>query len=125
MTNTGFTDEQKAGIHMRDGGRCVLCGAKSTEANHRLNRGIGGRPSLNTTANGCALCTTCNRGIEADPLYAEFARYRGVKLREGDDPEGTPYWSPFFRLWIQPVAEHAELLVLEPAIDFEEWRAAA
>lgn len=100
MTPTGFTSAQKAVILWRDGGLCCMCGGWADEANHRLNRGMGGRLSLNHYANGCAICHDCNGRIESDPEYAELARQRGVKLREGDDPRLIGWLSPFYRMTV-------------------------
>lgn len=122
--STGFSAEQKAGILMRDGERCCMCGGKATEANHRANRGAGGRQSKNTTANGCAIDWICNGAIEADALYGAYARYLGVKLSDHEDPETTPYWSPFWRLWVQPHGDEATLLTLDPPLSFDDWRVA-
>ena len=108
MSATGFTREQVAYILLRDGERCCLCGARATVANHRMNRGAGGRESLNRIDNGCALCWTCNDLIERDWLAAEEARRLGIKLRDGD-PFTTPLWSPFYQLWIILHPMHTDL----------------
>lgn len=101
---TGFSREQKRIIIWRDGGKCTMCGAPADEANHRLNRGMGGRPSLNILENGCAICHACNGRIESDAEYAERARRRGVKLTDGQDPRAESWLSPFYGIpvWSLP-----------------------
>lgn len=84
---------------IRDGGICCMCSAKADEINHRLNRGAGGRKSLNRLDNACALCRYHNRVIESDSVEGRNARDLGVKLREGDSYQ-TPLWSPFFQRWL-------------------------
>lgn len=99
---SGFTPDQKRIIIWRDGELCCMCGHRAEEANHRINRGMGGRPSLNVLSNGCALCHECNGRIESDAEYAAIARQRGVKLDDGADPRAVPYLSPFYRLPVYP-----------------------
>ncbi|MGE0141322.1 MAG: hypothetical protein AB7R77_26295 [Ilumatobacteraceae bacterium] len=112
---SGFTTAQIAGIQQREGNICAMSGAliagrrlprhPSETANHRLNRGIGGDPSLNGTDNGCAICHTCNGLIESDPDYAAAARHRGVKLVSGERPELVAMWCVFFTQWVQLVGD--------------------
>lgn len=111
----GFTTEQRAVIIWRDGGRCCMCGGVATEANHRINRGMGGRRSLNVYANGCALCHDCNRRIEADADYRAIAIERGVKLLDGQDPAAEPWLSPFYRMhvWSLP---NGDLTFVAPGV---------
>jgi len=99
-----FTAEQKRIIIWRDGGMCCMCGATATDANHRLNRGMGGRPSLDIIENGCAICFVCNSLIESDAEERARAIKLGVKLEEGDDPREKSWLSPFYgvRVWSYP-----------------------
>jgi hypothetical protein len=99
MGRTGFTPEQVALILLRDGGICAVCGRKADTANHRKNRGAGGRPSLNTLDNGCAICHYCNDLIEQDSVAAADARALGAKLSDSE-PLTTPLWSRFYVQWI-------------------------
>lgn len=108
----GFDLVMKATILWRDGELCAMCGKRATEANHRLNRGAGGRPSLNTFGNACALCSWCNLLIERDAFAAQQARELGVKLRELPPelaPELVAYRSPFYRLWVWPIFPNGDL----------------
>lgn len=95
---TGFTPEQTAAILWRDGDKCAMCGHRARTANHRANRGAGGHRGSNRLANGCAICHDCNGLIESDPVLAERARDRGVKLSRYDDPEAVPYLHPIYQV---------------------------
>lgn len=111
---TGFTPEQRAALISRDGGRCALehlgtCTGPLT-AQHRKNRGMGGRRSLNRLANGATLCWAHNTRAEADADVAREAIARGVKLYDTDDPDEVAQWSPFFGQMVQPHDERLELL---------------
>jgi hypothetical protein len=111
-TPTGFSPETKTGINTRDGERCTLNGPgckirADDHPNHRLNRGSGGTsdPITNSTANGCAICSTCNWRIEVNADIAEHARALGIKLEHGADPTAVPLWSPFYGQWIRLLVE--------------------
>lgn len=99
-----FTPDQVAGIIMREGGICAMygvnpnCRRQATTANHRLNRSTGG---TNSTDNGCAICWQCNGDIESVAEIAEIARFRGVKLRGGDNPRTVALWCAFYGQWVQ------------------------
>lgn len=99
---TGFSEEQKRVAIWRDGGKCCLCGGKAEVANHRINRGMGGRPSLNILSNACALCHTCNDAIERDAELRRRALALGIKLLDGMTPAHEPYLSPFFGIRVWP-----------------------
>lgn len=107
-TTTGFTREQVDAILLRDGGKCCLCGRNADTANHRMNRGAGGRPSLNRIDNGCAICWRCNDLIERDAVARADAIHLGVKLPEGASFQ-TPLWSPFFGMWLVLWITHTDL----------------
>lgn len=99
---TGFTTAEKAIILFRDGFKCCLCGGVAEVAHHRINRGMGGRPSLNRLSNGCALCNRCNVDAESVDEVQARAYALGVKLREGDNPAEVPYISPFYGIPVWP-----------------------
>lgn len=115
---SGFSREQTRIILWRDGGKCCLCGQPAEVANHRLNRGMGGRPSLNILENGCALCWACNDLIERDADAAARARRLGVKLEEGQDPRAVPWLSPFYGIpvWSYP---NGDLSFVNPLLEIE------
>jgi len=132
--STGFGPDISAAIIMRDGGMCAMLGApgcpghQADEANHRLNRGMGGTSValVNSPANGCATEHHCNWALEAVPDFAEEARRRGVKLEQSADPLAVPMWSPFFRQWVRFTSETVMHLtgVTDPTLDareYEEW----
>jgi hypothetical protein len=113
---SGFTAEQKRIIIWRDGGKCCMCGRPAEVANHRLNRGMGGRRSLNILENGCALCWACNDLIERDPDLAAKARELGVKLTDGQDPRAESWLSPFYRLRVWSL-ENGDLVFTNPTLE--------
>lgn len=111
---TGYTPEQRAALISRDGGKCALehlgaCDGPLT-AQHRKNRGMGGRRSLNTLANGAVLCWSHNTLAETDAAIAAEARRRGVKLADTDEPAEVPQWSPFWGQMTQPLDDQLQLL---------------
>jgi hypothetical protein len=108
MSATGFSDEQKAAVLLRDP-YCPLCGRPTDVVNHRLNRGSGGTvdrrdatrrnvDTLNRIDNACGLCWACNGHIESDPVLRADALHLGVKLTRPDFL--TPLWSAFFGMWL-------------------------
>ena len=113
---TGFTPEQRAATITRDGGICTLagfvlgCTHRATEANHRLNRMMGGSKLRNGMSNAAAICNPCNIAIESDAAARTIAIAHGVKVAEGSDPALTPMWSSFFAQWTQPGDENMSLL---------------
>lgn len=113
---SGFAPEQTRTILFRDGYRCCLCGRRAEVANHRINRGMGGRRSLNRLSNGCALCHECNGLIESDAAAARRARELGVKLSDGQDPARISYVSPFYGLPVWP-RDDGDLTFEPPAED--------
>lgn len=75
----------------RDGHRCVwhwegACDAETLVPHHRVNRGMGGRRSLNRLSNLVWLCSAVNGLIESDPEWADSARKRGIKLSGHAEP---------------------------------------
>jgi hypothetical protein len=91
---TGFDRQTKARILDRDGHRCVVCqGTGTLTVHHRLNRGMGGDPTVNTVRHGIAACWPCNSLMESDARVALVAKVNGWKLRHGD-PITTPVLYP-------------------------------
>lgn len=97
---TGFTHAERQAVLLRDGWVCGMgCGARATQVNHRGNRGAGGSRTSNRLANACAICADCNFRLEYDAVAARKGRELGVKISRYDDPESTPFYSPFFGMW--------------------------
>lgn len=83
----------------RDDG-CVHCGEQEAVApHHRMNRGMGGRKSLDRPANIIVLCSQMNGLVESDARYAALARANGWKLSHGSVPEETPAFYPLLGEW--------------------------
>lgn len=134
---TGFDPTIREAILWRDNYLCAMLGAagcpgkRATEANHRLNRGMGGSsaPLINDPVNGCAAEHHCNWALEAVPEFAEEARRRGVKLEQGSDPLRVPMWSPFFRQWVLLLEDGMHLTgIIDPHLDArraDDWLEAA
>lgn len=103
---TGFSSQQRAAILYRELGACSMlgtskdCRGRAEVANHRAGRGMGGSAEANTLENGCPLCWVCNDLIERDPVLAEVARRRGVKVSRHVDPASVPIWSPYYGQWV-------------------------
>lgn len=102
---TGFTARQRRLIRDRDR-VCVVhyrnydpdchylgCGG-GLVAHHRVNRGMGGSRARNRVANGLWICAVANTLLEMDPVFAEYARARGWKLRHDSQIETVPVWVP-------------------------------
>src|SRR5690554_6182181 len=74
----------------RDGLVCAWhgpeCGTETLVPHHRVNRGMGGRRSLNRLSNLVWLCSIVNGLIESDPEWADRARNLGVKLSGHAEP---------------------------------------
>lgn len=74
-------------VDERDGGRCVICGAKSTNRHHRKPR----RHGDDTPANMLALCgsgtTGCHGWVTCHP---KDAYANGWSIRANNDPEEVP-----------------------------------
>lgn len=113
MTGAGFTPAQKDALLLRDA-VCLLGDVSPCNgplfAHHRLNRGAGGSKLRNGMGNAGLLCSHHNWAAEADADLAEEARRRGVKLRQGEDPQTTRMWHRFFRQWVQPTDDGMDLL---------------
>lgn len=86
------TKALKAAMDERDGKVCAWhgssCGTETLVPHHRVNRGSGGRRSLNRLSNLVWLCSVVNGLIESDSEWAERARNLGIKLSGHDEPSG-------------------------------------
>lgn len=104
--------------YLRDGHRCVSCGAFSPlEWNHREASGHGGRgkkaPPL-TPADGVTLCTVCNGGLESYLQDAGLAL--GWKIRRnrgGVHAHEIPYFDFTARAYFFPLVDGLRVPVSE------------
>ncbi len=89
---TGFTKKQIALITERDGGVCAWTGIDTGRliVQHRANRGMGGRKSMNRLSNGILLDSILNGLIESHPYYQAEAIHRGIKISGFADPLEVP-----------------------------------
>ena len=88
-----------AALDIRDGHYCAwhypgACDVETLVPQHRANRGMGGRPSGMVAANLIWLCSATNGNVESDPVWAETARGRGIKISSHADPEQVPVLFP-------------------------------
>lgn len=107
----GFSDEVKALVLARDGGRCVLnsrlCLGEASTVDHRVGRGMGGSRRLNVPHNGVAVCGPCNGLRESDATFQASLVARGIKVLSSHDaakdgrrclttpvlyPDGQAWW---------------------------------
>lgn len=80
-------------ILARDGDRCIHCGAtEGLVPHHRKNRKMGGSRRLEVPSNVIVTCALLNTLMESDPETQRWARERGWKLRDRQDPAATPVW---------------------------------
>lgn len=107
---TAPTRAVRSRTYLRDGHRCVSCGAFSPlEWNHREASGHGGRgkkaPEL-TPADGVTLCTLCNQGIEGHMQDRGLAL--GWKIRRnrgGIASHEIPYFDYTSRAYYLPTVD--------------------
>ena len=86
----------------RDGGHCLHCGTtEGLVPQHRANRGMGGRESLDVPANVIVLCGAFNGLIESDAEAARMAEFYGWKLRDHEFQHRLvlPVFDRFGMLW--------------------------
>jgi hypothetical protein len=84
---------------VRDGG-CVHCGElDAVSPHHRLNRGMGGSKTRDVPSNLIVICSSLNFLMEANSYWAETARQKGWKLRNGENPLDVPVWH-YTRGWV-------------------------
>lgn len=81
--------KQLALLRKRDSG-CWHCGVDETVPHHRLNRGMGGSPSLDRLSNVILICAAYNLALESNSAIASKGREQGHKLRMGANPSKSP-----------------------------------
>jgi hypothetical protein len=125
---TAPSREVRGHTYLRDGFRCLSCGARDGLTwQHREASGHGGRgrkaPAL-TTADGLTLCMLCNQACEAEGQ--ERALALGWKLRRfrgGIPAAEIPFYDRNERAWFLPGRDATRREIL-PAIAAEILEAA-
>lgn len=92
---TALSKTLERALDARDGHACAwhyvgACDTDTLVPQHRANRGMGGRRSLERLSNIVWLCSEVNGLIESDATYAESARARGIKISSHDEPSHAP-----------------------------------
>jgi hypothetical protein len=92
MSGSGFTVAQMKALRERDGNRSAWTGQESETLvpQHRANRGMGGRRSLNRLSNAVLIESDINGAIESDPAMQAEAVRRGIKIGGHVDPSTVP-----------------------------------
>lgn len=84
-------------IEARDGHVCVWhgesCGTDTLVPQHRQG-GMGGRRDKHRLSNVVWLCSLTNGEIESNPVMADEARVRGIKISLHADPATIPVRYP-------------------------------
>ena len=102
----------------RDNGYCYHCGEDETiSVNHRMNRGMGGRKSLDRLDNLMVLCSQMNLRIEADSFAATNAITLGWKLPQWAD-FSTPIYDACTGLWWLLKVDGSRVETDEPSLMF-------
>ena len=90
MTPKSVTKRLRDALDARDGHLCAWhaagCDLETLVPHHRVNRGMGGRASLNRLSNLVWLCAVVNGLIESSAEWAVGARVRGIKLSGHAEP---------------------------------------
>lgn len=95
---TAPTIETREGVYIRDGFRCVMCGALKLTFQHRRAVGMGGSRNVPTAVDGLTLCAICNAACEAE--LQEKALANGWKVRRWVTcPERVPVYFPHEFAW--------------------------
>lgn len=96
---TAPTTETRKDTYLRDGYRCVMCGALSPlEFGHRRAVGMGGSKILPPPVDGATQCTRCNNACEAELQGLALANGWKVK-RWVTSPERVPMFYPLEFAW--------------------------
>lgn len=93
------TKQTRQDVYVRDGYRCVMCGATDPLTfQHRRAVGMGGSKILPPPVDGLTLCASCNERCEADLQDAALAH--GWKVRRWvRSPERVPVFFPAELAW--------------------------
>lgn len=95
------TKQTRSDVYLRDGYRCVMCGASSPlEFGHRRAVGMGGSKILPPPVDGVTQCATCNASCEAE--RQDDALAHGWKVRRWvKSPERVPMYYPREMAWFR------------------------
>lgn len=94
------TTETRTGVYLRDGNRCVMCGARDLTFQHRRAVGNGGSRNVPTAVDGLTLCMVCNQACEAELQMKALAN--GWKVRRWVTcPERVPVFFPHEFSWFR------------------------
>lgn len=104
---TAPSQKVRTATYIRDGFRCVSCGAtEGLQWQHRESSGSGGRgrkaPAV-TTADGLTSCGSCNPRYESD--LQGLALQSGWKLRRfrgSIQSHQVPFWNRNTNVWALP-----------------------
>lgn len=92
------TLETRAALRVRDGGRCVACGAVANLTfQHRRAVGMGGSMQRPAPVDGLLLCLLCNEACEHSMQTLALAY--GWKVRRWADPTKVPVYYPHEFAW--------------------------
>ena len=91
---TGTPKTLLKALDTRDGHRCAWhppgeCNTETLTPQHRANRGMGGRKSLNRLSNLVWLCSEMNGLIESHAGVAREALERGIKISSHAEPSAV------------------------------------
>lgn len=110
------TEEIRRGVYLRDGYRCVMCGALELTFQHRRAVQMGGDRNLPTAVDGLALCMICNQACEHELQTKALAN--GWKVRKWVTcPERVPVYFPHEFAWYR--LEGLNRIRITPAVAME------
>jgi len=125
------TPTVRAGVHDRDGHRCVACNTTVTLTfQHRRAVGMGGNKQRPDAVDGLTLCLICNMSVEAE--MQTLALYSGWKVRKWADPSRVPVYYPHEFSWHRLIGDAREPITGPVAVEMMhdvyghewfEWRA--